>query len=68
MDTKAGQSKKDDSAEVAKTGFEAMMRGDGAVVTTGWHNKLQTTIAFVTPAGILAEQYRRLAEPGPGKG
>jgi hypothetical protein len=27
MDTKYGQSKKDDPADVAKTGFDAMMRG-----------------------------------------
>jgi short-subunit dehydrogenase len=48
MDTKVGQSKKDDPADVAKTGFEAMMRGDGDVVS-GWMNKLQTAIASVTP-------------------
>ena len=62
MDTKVGQSKKDDPADVAKTGFEAMMRGDGDVVS-GWMNKLQTAIASVPPAGILAEQHRRQAEP-----
>jgi uncharacterized protein len=63
MDTKVGQSKKDDPAEVAKTGFDAMMRGDGDVVT-GWHNKLQTAIASVTPAGILARQHASKAAPG----
>jgi uncharacterized protein len=30
-DTKIGQAEKDDPADVAKTGFEAMMRGDGDV-------------------------------------
>jgi short-subunit dehydrogenase len=64
-DTQIGQSKKDDPADVAKTGFEAMMRGDGDVVS-GWKNKLQTAIASVTPAGILAEQHRKQAEPGSG--
>jgi uncharacterized protein len=44
-----------------------MMRGDGDVVS-GWKNKLQTAIASVTPAGILAEQHRKQAEPGSGKG
>jgi short-subunit dehydrogenase len=63
MDTKVGQGKKDDAASVAKAGFEAMRRGDGDVVA-GWKNKLQTTIANVTPAGRLAEMHRRLAEPG----
>jgi hypothetical protein len=31
---------------------------------TGWHNKLQSAIANVTPASILAEQHRKQAEPG----
>jgi uncharacterized protein len=66
MDTKVGQSKKDDPADVAETGFKAMMRGDGDVVT-GWQNKLQTAIASITPAGMLAEQHRKMAEPGSGK-
>ena len=66
MDTKVGQSEKDDPADVAKTGFAAMMRGDGDVVS-GWMNKLQTAIASVTPAGILAEQHRKEAEPGSGQ-
>ena len=65
LDTKVGQSKKDDPAEVAKTGYKAMLRGDGDVVT-GWHNKLQSAIANITPAGILAEQHRKMAEPGSG--
>jgi short-subunit dehydrogenase len=63
MDTKVGTAKKDDAADVAKAGFDAMMRGTGDVVT-GWHNKLQTAIANVTPSDILAEQHRKMAEPG----
>jgi uncharacterized protein len=63
MDTKVGTMKKDDPADVAKTGFDAMMRGAGDVVA-GWQNKLQTAIASVTPAGLLAEQHRRQAKPG----
>ena len=66
MGTKVGQSNKDDPADVAKTGFAAMMRGDGDVVS-GWMNKLQTAIASVTPVGILAEQHRNEAEPGSGQ-
>ena len=63
LDTKVGQQKKDDPESVARVGFEAMMRGDADVVS-GWKNKLQTTVANVTPAGVLAEQHRTLAEPG----
>ena len=62
LDTKVGQGKKDDPADVARTGFDAMMRGDGDVVS-GWKNKLQSAIANVTPAGLLAEQHRKMAEP-----
>ena len=66
LDTKVGQSQKDDPLNVAQAGFDAMMRGDGDVVS-GWKNKLQSAIANVTPAGVLAEQHRRLAEPGSAK-
>lgn len=66
MDTQVGQQDKDDPADVARAGFEAMMRGDGDVVT-GWQNKLQTTIANITPSARLAEMHRRMAEPGSGQ-
>jgi short-subunit dehydrogenase len=65
MDTDVGQGSKDDPADVAKTGFDAMMRGDGDIVS-GWKNKLTTVIASVTPAGMLGEQHRKMAEPGSG--
>src|SRR5689334_3723012 len=63
LDTKIGQSKKDDPAEVARQGFKAMMDGDGDVVT-GWHNKLQSAIALLTPSDVLAEMHRKQAAPG----
>ena len=66
LDTKVGQEEKDDPADVAKAGFEAMMKGEGDVVT-GWKNKLQTTMANVTPSETLAERHRKIAEPGSGK-
>lgn len=66
MDTKVGTDKKDDPADVARIGFEAMMEGKGDVVS-GWYNKLQSAIANVTPAGMLAEHHRRMAEPGTAK-
>jgi short-subunit dehydrogenase len=65
LDTKVGQQDKDDPAEVAQVGFDAMMRGDGDVVS-GWKNKLQAAVATVTPAAILAEQHRKMAKPGSG--
>jgi short-subunit dehydrogenase len=63
LDTKVGTQKKQAADEVAKIGFDAMMRGDGDVVT-GWNNKLRAAIAHITPANVLAEQHRKMAEPG----
>jgi short-subunit dehydrogenase len=64
MDTAIGTSdKKMDPAEVARVGFEAMMDGDGDVVA-GLKNKLQAAMANVTPAAVLAEQHRKMAQPG----
>jgi len=66
MDTKVGQQKKDDPADVAKVGFDAMMKGEGDVVS-GWMNKLRSAIALVTPAEMLAEQHRKMTAPGSAK-
>ena len=66
LDTKVGQQEKDDPAKVAKDGFEAMMKGEGDVVS-GWKNKLETTAAAVMPSGMLAERHRKMAEPGSGE-
>lgn len=66
LDTKVGQDPKDNPADVARVGFDAMMRGDGDVVS-GWKNKLRAAMANVMPAGVLAEQHRRMAEPGSGE-
>jgi short-subunit dehydrogenase len=63
LDTKVGTQEKDDAAKVARDGFEAMMSGESDVVS-GWQNKLQTTVANVTPNEMLAEQHRKMAEPG----
>ena len=68
MDTKLGtQENKADPAEVARVGFEAMMKGEGDVVA-GMKNKLQSAMASVTPSAVLAEQHRKMAEPGSARG
>ncbi|MEI9963816.1 MAG: SDR family NAD(P)-dependent oxidoreductase [Caulobacteraceae bacterium] len=66
MDTKIGQAKKDDPADVAKTGFDALMRGEGDVVH-GIKNKLQAAAAAVIPGSQLAQMHRGMAEPGSGE-
>jgi len=63
LDTKVGTQKKDDPADVARQGFEAMMKGEGDVVT-GWHNKLRSAISPLLPAGAAAELHRKEAAPG----
>jgi uncharacterized protein len=65
LDTKIGQSEKDNPADVAKTGFDAMMRGDGDIVS-GFKNKVMAALASITPSGVLAERHRKIAEPGSG--
>jgi short-subunit dehydrogenase len=65
MDTRVGQGKKADPAKVAKTGFDAMMKGEGDVVA-GFMNKVQAAVAAVTPQSQLAEMHRGMAEPGSG--
>ncbi|MBB6124531.1 SDR family NAD(P)-dependent oxidoreductase [Sphingobium subterraneum] len=63
MDTKVGTQDKDDAATVARSGWDAMMKGQAHIVS-GLQNKLQAAVAHVTPAAVLAEQHRKLAEPG----
>ncbi|MBB5048789.1 short-subunit dehydrogenase [Rhodopseudomonas rhenobacensis] len=66
LDTSVGTIGKDDPARVAKLGFDAMMNGEGDVVS-GWKNRIQSTVAQVVPAGLLASQHRKWAEPGTAK-
>lgn len=66
LDTDIGQADKDDPADVAKVGFDAMMDGEGDVVA-GWKNKFQAAMANVTPASVLAAQHAKLAAPGTAK-
>ena len=63
LDTDVGTAEKDDPAKVASDGFDAMMNGEGDVVS-GFKNKLQSAAANITPASVLAGQHRKMAEPG----
>ncbi len=66
LDTKVGQMKKADPADVAKTGWEAMMKGEHEVVH-GMMNQAQVLAAGVLPESVTAAMHRKLAEPGSGK-
>jgi short-subunit dehydrogenase len=63
MDTKIGQEKKMDPSDVAKQGYDAMLAGDGQVIT-GWKNKMQVAMSHVIPAERLAKQHSKEAAPG----
>jgi short-subunit dehydrogenase len=63
-DTSVGASNsKSDPKDVAKDGWDALMAGKASIVS-GWKNKIQVAAAHVTPAAVLAEQHRKMAEPG----
>lgn len=63
-DTKVGASKKDDPAEVAKQGFDALMAGKDDIIAGSLKTKLQGTVSKVLPETVNAEQHRNLSEPG----
>jgi short-subunit dehydrogenase len=65
-DTKIGQGKKDDPAEVAKDGFEALMAGKDKVVAGSVKNKVQATAARVMPDEAKAAMHKKMSEPGSG--
>ena len=66
MDTKVGQSKKEDPAIVAERGFKAMMDGDAEVIS-GWMNKMRAAMGSIMPAQVTAEMHRKKTAPGTGK-
>jgi len=63
-DTKVGASQKDDPAEVAKQGFDALMAGKDHIIAGSLKTKLQATVSKVLPDAMNAEQHRKLSEPG----
>lgn len=64
-DTKVGQAKKDDSADVAKAGWDAMQKGEPAVIY-GLKNKMQVAAAGMMTDATTAKLHRAQAEPGSG--
>ena len=64
-DTKVGQAKKDDPADVAKAGWEAMQKGEPAVIY-GLKNKMQVAAAGMMTDATTAKLHRAQAEPGSG--
>jgi uncharacterized protein len=63
-DTKLGQTSKDDPAQVAKEGFEAMMAGKHRIVAGSASNKAQVAAANVLSDPALAAQHGKQSKPG----
>jgi short-subunit dehydrogenase len=66
LDTKVGAGKKDDPADVARDGFEALMAGDERVVSASLTTKLQGRGSRLLPDSAKAAMHRKMAEPGSG--
>jgi short-subunit dehydrogenase len=67
LDTKVGAGDKDDPADVARDGFEALMEGDERVVSASMSTKLQGRGSRFMPDSVKAELHRKMAEPGSAK-
>jgi short-subunit dehydrogenase len=67
LDTKVGADDKDDPADVARDGFEALMAGKERVVSASMNTKLQGRGSRFLPDSAKAELHRRMAEPGSAK-
>jgi short-subunit dehydrogenase len=59
-----GASEKDDPAEVAKEGFEALMAGKDHVVAGSFKNKLQAVAGYALPDPVVASAHAKMSEPG----
>ena len=64
QDTKVGSGDKDDPADVARDGFEALMSGDERVVSHSLSSKAQGIGSRVLPDSVKAKVHRSMAEPG----
>lgn len=61
-DTKVGQDKKDDPADVAREGFEALLKGDDRKVA-GWKNKVQVAMASMLSDKQKAAVHADMTKP-----
>jgi len=64
LDTKLGAGEKDDPADVARDGFEALMSGDERAVSHSLKTKAQGIGSRVLPDSVKATMHAKLAEPG----
>jgi uncharacterized protein len=62
-DTSVGQGPKDDPAQVAKQGFDALMGGKDKLVAGSGKTKVQGIVNKVLPDKVKAAAHRQMAEP-----
>jgi uncharacterized protein len=67
LDTKVGSGDKDDPADVARDGFEALMNGDERVVSHSMKTKLQGRASRLMPDRAKAAMHASMAKPGSGR-
>ncbi|MFD5100725.1 SDR family NAD(P)-dependent oxidoreductase [Streptomyces albidochromogenes] len=65
-DTQVGRQKKDDPAQVARQGFEALMAGRKKIVAGSAKTRAQGLVSRVVPDGVKAAAHRRAARPDSG--
>jgi short-subunit dehydrogenase len=65
--TAVGTEEKDDPAEVARQGFDALIAGKERVVGGSLMNKVQVAVGGIVPDAVKAEMHRKMAEPGTGE-
>lgn len=65
-DTKVGRQDKDDPAQVARQGLDALFSGKDKVVAGSLRTRAQGLANKVLPDRAKAEMHRRMAEPGSG--
>jgi short-subunit dehydrogenase len=66
LDTKVGSGDKDDPADVARDGYQALMDGKERVVSASVATKLQGRGSRFLPDSVKAAMHRGMAEPGSG--
>jgi short-subunit dehydrogenase len=66
LDTKVGAGEKDDPADVARAGFEALMAGKERVVSASLKTKVQGRAGRLMPDSVKAKMHEKQARPGSG--
>ena len=64
QDTLVGAGPKDDPAEVAREGFEALMAGKERVVSASLMSRIQGRASRLLPDAAKAKAHRQMAQPG----